>query len=57
MIRALQMRINRRTKRYGEMIEGQQALEAELLEALDHLADREERVFRATLDLHQGANR
>jgi len=57
MIRALQMRINRRTKRYGEMIEGQQALEAELLEALDHLADREERVFRATLDLHQGSNR
>jgi hypothetical protein len=57
MIRALQMRINRRTKRYGEMIEGQQALEAELLEALDHLADREERVFRATLDLHQDANR
>ena len=57
MIRALQMRINRRTKRYGEMIEGQQALEAELLEALDHLAEREERVFRATLDLHQGTNR
>lgn len=57
MIRALQVRINRRTKRYGELIEGQQALEAELLEALDHLADREERVFRATRDLHQGANR
>ena len=57
MIRALQMRINRRTKLYGELIEGEQALEAELLEALDHLADREERVFRATLDLHQGANR
>ncbi len=57
MIRALQMRINRRTQRYGQMIEGRQALEAELLEALDHLADREERVFRATLDLHQGANR
>lgn len=57
MIRALQMRINRRTKLYGEMIEGEQALEAELLEALDHLAEREERVFRATLDLHQGANK
>lgn len=57
MIRALQMRINRRTRLYGDLIEGEQALEAELLEALDHLADREERVFRATLDLHQGTNR
>ena len=57
MIRALQMRINRRTTRYGQMIEGQQAMEAELLEALDHLADREERVYRATRDLHQGANK
>jgi len=57
MIRALQMRINRRTERYGNMIEGQQALEAELLEALDHLAEREERVYRATRDLNQGSNR
>ena len=56
MIRALQMRINRRTERYGKMIEGEQAMEAELLEALADLAEREERVFRATLDLHQGAN-
>lgn len=57
MIRALQMRINRRTKMYGDMIEGEQAVEDELLEALDHLSEREERVFRATLDLHQGANK
>ncbi len=56
MIRALQNRINRRTVLYGNMIEGEQALEAELLEALDELAQREERVYRATLDLHQGAN-
>jgi hypothetical protein len=51
------MRINRRTKLYGDMIEGEQALEDELLEALEHLAEREERVYRATLDLHQGANK
>ena len=57
MIRALQMRINRRTTLFGNMIEGEQATDAELLEALDELALREERVYRATLDLHQGANR
>lgn len=56
MIRALQNRINRRTVLYGNMIEGEQAIEAELLEALDELAQREECVYRATLDLHQGAN-
>ena len=33
MIRALQMRMNRRTQQYGEMIEGEQAMEADLLEA------------------------
>ena len=56
MIRALQNRINRRTKRYGELIDGQQALEAELLEALDRLALRQERVFEATHDLDTGRN-
>ncbi|NOY29832.1 MAG: hypothetical protein GXP28_06540 [Planctomycetes bacterium] len=56
MIRALQMRINRRTKRYGEMLDGEQALEAELLEALDRLALRQERVFEATHDLDTGRN-
>ncbi len=56
MIRSLQVRINRRTTRYGKMIEGEQALEAELLEALNHLAERQQRVFQATRDLHRGAN-
>ncbi len=56
MIRALQMRINRRTQRYGKMIDGQQALEKDLLEALDQLALRQERVFEATHDLDTGRN-
>ena len=56
MIRALQNRINLRTKRYGEMIEGEQALEQELLEALDQLALRQERVFQATHDLDTQRN-
>ena len=56
MIRSLQMRINKRTQRYGEMIEGEQAETAELLEALEDLAERQQRVYQATADLQQGRN-
>jgi hypothetical protein len=56
MIRSLQMRINRRTQRYGKMIEGEQAETAELLEALGNLAQRQQRVYQATSDLAQGRN-
>jgi hypothetical protein len=56
MIRSLQMRINRRTQRYGKIIEGEQAEAPELLEALTKLAQRQERVYQATSDLSQGRN-
>lgn len=56
MIRSLQMRINVRTQRYGKMIEGEQAETEELLEALEKLAERQQRVYQATYDLSQGAN-
>jgi murein DD-endopeptidase MepM/ murein hydrolase activator NlpD len=56
MIRAMQARINRRTEFYDELIEGDQTREAELLEALRELAVRQERIFDATRDLHQGTN-
>jgi hypothetical protein len=56
MIRALQMRINKRTQRFGEMIEGEQAETLELIEALEELARRQERVYQATADLERGRN-
>lgn len=56
MIRSLQMRINRRTQRYGKMIEGEQAEAPDLLEALRSLAERQQRVHQATSDLAQGRN-
>jgi hypothetical protein len=56
MIRSLQMRINNRTKTYGEMIQGDQAETPDLLKALDGLADRQQRVYKATADLHQRRN-
>lgn len=57
MILALQERINRRTVRYDEMIEGEHAMEADLLEALDRLSVRQERVWQATIDLDTKRNR
>lgn len=56
MIRSLQLRINKRTKTYGEMIKGDQAETPELLKSLQDLADRQQRVYRATADLQQKKN-
>lgn len=56
MIRSLQMRINKRTQTYGEMIQGDQAETPELLKSLKDLADRQQRVYRATADLQQKRN-
>jgi len=56
MIRALQMRINRRTERYSKIIEGEQAETPELLDALVKLAERQQRVYQATSDLSTGRN-
>jgi hypothetical protein len=56
MIRSLQMRIYQRTQRYGEMIGGEQAETAELLDALENLAERQQRVHQATDDLRQQRN-
>ena len=57
MIRALQNRVNRRTQRYGEIIGDQITADPDLLEALDELAVRQERIFQATRDLDTGRNK
>jgi len=57
MIRSLQNRVNRRTRRYGEILGDQPAIESELLEALSELALRQERIFEATRDLDSGRNK
>jgi hypothetical protein len=56
MIRSLQMRINNRTKTYGEMIQGDQAETPELLKALDGLADRQQRVYKAAAELYKATS-
>jgi hypothetical protein len=57
MIRALQMRVNTRTERYSKLIEGEQARNPDLVEALRRLSERQERVYKITRDLHTGKNR
>jgi hypothetical protein len=56
MIRSLQVRVNKRTQQYGAMIEGEQAKEADLLEALDGLALRQQKIFQATRELNTKEN-
>ena len=56
MIRALQMRVNTRTARYAKMVPGEQADNSELIEALQRLAEREQRIYGVTRDLGKGKN-
>jgi hypothetical protein len=57
MIRALQMRVNTRTERYAKLVNGEQAQNADLIEALRRLAERQDRITKITRDLHTGKNR
>ena len=57
MVRALQMRVNSRTERYSKLVEGEQATSDDLIEALEKLAERQERIFRITRDLQRERNR
>jgi hypothetical protein len=58
MIRALQMRVNTRTQRYAKLVSGDvgQGETPEMLDALKRLAQREQRIFRATRDIVIGKN-
>jgi hypothetical protein len=58
MIRALQLRVNRRTDRYSKLIEPghEQATKDDVMEALRHLADQQKRVYEITRDLEMGKN-
>ena len=57
LIRSLQSQINRLTKQIGTEIEGEQATDADQLQLIDDLADRQQRIQDATYDLSVGRNR
>jgi hypothetical protein len=56
MIRALQLRVNKRTQRYAELTETEQADKPDLVKALQRLAEREQRVHKVTRDIVVGRN-
>lgn len=56
MIRTLQLRVNLRTDRYSKLIQGEQAEQPDLIDALKRLAERQEHIFRITRDLSLGKN-
>jgi hypothetical protein len=59
MIRALQVRVNTRTERYSKLLqEGVEQAEApDLVEALQKLSEREDRIHQTTHDIVAGKNR
>jgi hypothetical protein len=54
MLKTLQLRINRRTKTLGKLIDGEQATEPDVVSQLRELAERQSRLQRATYDLATG---
>ncbi|MBC8113934.1 MAG: hypothetical protein H7062_06130, partial [Candidatus Saccharimonas sp.] len=56
MLRSLQYRVNRRTKQMGRLVDGEQALDADVVSQLRQLSERQAKVQRATHDLATGKN-
>lgn len=57
MIRALQMRVNRRTAQYKEMIDTEEVTAEWLEPTIRRLAEREQRIHRVTRDIVLGKNK
>ncbi|MGQ0633128.1 MAG: hypothetical protein ACT4QC_00845 [Planctomycetaceae bacterium] len=57
MLRTLQLRVNRRTRKLGQLFDGEQAVERDVVVQLQNLADRQSRIQRATHDIVTGKNR
>ena len=57
MIRALQMRVNRRTQRYAKLLSEGEVDAGELREPLAQLSDRQRRLVQVTRDIAQGKNK
>ena len=54
LLRAMQKRINGRTKRCSRLIDGSQAKDVEVVRLLEELSERQDRVRKATYDIHTG---
>ncbi len=54
MLRSLQYRVNRRTKQMGRLVDGEQALDGDVVGQLRQLSERQAKVQKATHDLATG---
>ncbi len=57
MIRSMQLRVNTRTKVYGEQYQGEQAGEGNIVRELRNLSERQERIFEVTNRIAKGDNK
>jgi hypothetical protein len=57
MIRAMQMRVNSRTRVYGEQYKGEQAEAPEIKTELNNLAQRQFKIFEVTNNIAKGKNK
>jgi hypothetical protein len=57
MIRSMQVRVNSRTKVYGERYTGEQTDDADIQRELDNLAQRQLKIFEVTDNIYRGKNR
>jgi hypothetical protein len=59
MIRALQMRVNTRTERYSKLLQDgtERAETPDLVEAVQRLSEREQRIYKTTRDIVVGKNK
>jgi hypothetical protein len=57
MIRSMQIRVNGRTKTYGEQYTGEQAAAPEIQQELGDLAERQHKIFDVTNNISKGKNK
>lgn len=57
MIRAMQVRVNSRTKTYGDQYTGEQASVPEIQKELQNLANRQQKIFEVTNNIWRGKNK
>jgi hypothetical protein len=57
MIRAMQIRVNSRTRVYGEQYKGEQAQDPDIKTELNNLAQRQFKIFEVTNNIAKGKNK
>jgi hypothetical protein len=57
MIRSMQLRVNSRTRMYGEKYPGEQASDADIQRELSDLATRQQKIYDVTENIYKGKNK